>query len=277
MPKKHCQTSCDSWSHVNLLGWWHKKSTITEKEKQISGYFSISKFLPSINLLPSLVTRTCLSDIYERKSFVLDRCLDRLFQVCELRIDRMRGKATSCMFRKLDRIKWESRISTRGRLRDRTYRSRRTCLSSRESIVLIIEDDIGDIEISTTWVDEVSHTDTITITVSTDSDDRERWIDHLHSCSKWECTTMKGLCSISVDILRGFSRTSHSWNDDTFMRRDTEFLEGIFDRHDDEEIPATGTPLDVCKSRTHKRKIIYQIENPYLPYRMDRVYICENS
>ena len=61
------------------------------------------------------------------------------------------------------------------------------------------------------------------------------------------------------------------------MRRDTEFLEGIFDRHDDEEIPATGTPLDVCKSRTHKRKIIYQIENPYLPYRMDRVYICENS
>jgi hypothetical protein len=29
------------------------------------------------------------------------------------------------------------------------------------------------------------------------------------------------------------------------MRRDTEFFEGVFDRHDDEEVPATGTPLDV--------------------------------
>lgn len=80
---------------------------------------------------------------------MLDRRLDRLFQVCELRIDRMGREATSCMFRKLDRIKWESRISTRSRLRDSTDRSRRTCLSSRQSIVLIIKDDIGDIEIST--------------------------------------------------------------------------------------------------------------------------------
>ncbi len=35
------------------------------------------------------------------------------------------------------------------------------------------------------------------------------------------------------------------------MRRDTEFFEGIFDRHDDEEVSATGTPLDVCESRAH--------------------------
>ncbi len=36
------------------------------------------------------------------------------------------------------------------------------------------------------------------------------------------------------------------------MRWDTQFFEGIFDRHDDEEVPTTGTPLDVCESRAHR-------------------------
>jgi hypothetical protein len=29
------------------------------------------------------------------------------------------------------------------------------------------------------------------------------------------------------------------------MRWDSEFFEGVFDRHDDEEVPTTRTPLDV--------------------------------
>lgn len=32
------------------------------------------------------------------------------------------------------------------------------------------------------------------------------------------------------------------------MRWDTELFEGVFDRHDDEEVSATGTPLDVSKA-----------------------------
>lgn len=36
------------------------------------------------------------------------------------------------------------------------------------------------------------------------------------------------------------------------MRWDSEFFEGVFDRHDDEKIPTTGTPLDVSKSASHK-------------------------
>lgn len=227
--------------------------------------------------LPPFITRTCLSDIDERKSFMLYSSLNSLFQVCELRIDRMRREATPCMFRELYWIKWEGRISTRSRLRNSTYRGCRTCLTSRECVVLVIKHDISNIEISTAWVNEVSHTDTISITITSDRHDGEWWIDHLHSSSKWKCTTMKSLRCISIDILRCFPRTPYSWNDHSFMRRDTEFFEGIFYRHDDEEVTTAGTPLDVCKSRTHKRKIIYQIENLYLPCRMDRVYICENS
>ncbi len=40
------------------------------------------------------------------------------------------------------------------------------------------------------------------------------------------------------------------------MRRDSEFFEGIFDRHDDEEVSATGTPLDVSESRAHSGLVI---------------------
>lgn len=32
------------------------------------------------------------------------------------------------------------------------------------------------------------------------------------------------------------------------MRRNTEFFESIFYRHDDEEVTATGTPLNVCET-----------------------------
>jgi hypothetical protein len=59
---------------------------------------------------------------------------------------------------------------------------------------------------------------------------------------------MEGLCGISIDILARLSATADSGDDDTFMRRDTEFFEGIFNRHDDEEVTTAGTPLDVCKT-----------------------------
>ena len=80
---------------------------------------------------------------------MLDSSLDRLLEICEFRIDRMGREGTSCMLRKLYRIKWESSIPCRSRLRDSTDRSRRRSLSSRESVVLIIEYYIRDIEIPT--------------------------------------------------------------------------------------------------------------------------------
>lgn len=160
--------------------------------------------------------------------------------------------ATSCLLREFDGIDGSYEIAERSRLGLRTDWSCRRGLSGRQSIVFIIEHDIGDIHISTTRVDEVSHPDTIAITITSDSDDCERWIDHLDPRGKWKCTTMKRLSSISIDILRGFPRAPDSGYDHTLMRWDTELFEGVFDRHDDEEVSATGTPLDVCQSASHK-------------------------
>jgi hypothetical protein len=167
-------------------------------------------FMFFVTKLPPLITRTCLTHIDKGESFVLDCLLDRLFQVCELGIDRMGRKCTSCMLRELYWIKWESRIPTWSRLRDCTDGGCRTRLPSRECVVLIIKHYIRDIHIATARVDEVPHTDTITITISSDRYDCERWIDHLHSGSKWKRTTMKGLCCISIDILARLSAASYS-------------------------------------------------------------------
>lgn len=155
-------------------------------------------------ILPSLVTRARLRDIDERKSLVLDRCFDGFFEIGELGILSMYCMTTSCLLREFDCIDRSYEIAERSRLGLRTDWSCRRGLSGRQSIVFIIEHDIGDIHISTTRVDEVSHPDTIAITITSDSDDRERWIDHLDPRGKWKCTTMKRLSSISIDILRGF-------------------------------------------------------------------------
>lgn len=155
-------------------------------------------------ILPSLVTRAGLRDIHERKSLMLDRCFDGFLEISELGILSMHCMTTSCLFREFDCIDGSYEIAERSRLGLGTDWSCRRGLSGRQSIVFIIEHDIGDIHISTTRVDEVSHPDTITITITSDSDDRERWIDHLYPRGKWQCTTMKRLSSISIDILRGF-------------------------------------------------------------------------
>jgi hypothetical protein len=151
-----------------------------------------------------------LSDIDERKTFMLDRLFYRLFQISKFGIDRMRRECASCMFRELYRIKWESRIPRWRRLRDSTDRSGRTCLTSRESVIFIIKHDIRDIEISSARVDKVTHPDPISITITSDCDDRERWIDHLHTSGEWESTTMKRLSGISVNILTRLSATADS-------------------------------------------------------------------
>ena len=109
------------------------------------------------------------------------------------------------MARESDRIEWFYEIPFWSGFRHRTDRSRRRGLSCREGIVLVIEHDIGDIEIAAAGVDEVTHTDTIAITITTHDDDSEFWISEFYSCGEWDRTTMKRLCCIAIDILRCLS------------------------------------------------------------------------
>ena len=109
------------------------------------------------------------------------------------------------MFCKCDWVKWLDEIAFWSGLRHSTDRSRRRGLPSRESIVLIIKYYIRDIEITTARVDEVPHTDTVPIAITSHDDDRELGICELHSCSEWDRTTMKCLCRIAIDILARFS------------------------------------------------------------------------
>jgi hypothetical protein len=83
-------------------------------------------------------------------------------------------------------------------------------LTCGEGIVFIVENDIGDIEITATCMDKMPHADTISITISSHDDHGEIRVCELYSCSKRHSTTMKSLRCISIDILRSLSRASHS-------------------------------------------------------------------
>ncbi len=200
---------------------------------------------------PSTEARTILLYINMRKALMLYSGFDDLFKFLEIFCICLLRKSTSCMFCKCNWIKWAYEVAFWSGLGHSPYRSCRRWLPCRESVVLVVEHDIGDIEIAATCMDKMPHADTISITITTNSNNCKWWINHLDSCRKWECTTMERLCCIPIDILRSFSRASNSWNYYSLMWWDTEFFEGVFDCHDDEEVPTTGTPLDVCKTWAH--------------------------
>jgi hypothetical protein len=141
---------------------------------------------------------------------MLDGGFYDFFQFCELGIGRVYCMATSRLLSESDRVNRGDEIPEGSRLRLRTHWSRRACLPCGESVVLVIEHYIRDIEISATRMDEVPHTDTIAITITSDGDHSEIRICHLHSGGEWQSATMKGLSCISVDILARLPRASDS-------------------------------------------------------------------
>lgn len=109
------------------------------------------------------------------------------------------------MTRESDWIERIRRIPFWSSLSHRTDRSRRRGLACGECVVLVIEHDIGDIEIAAAGVNEVTHTDTIAITITTHDDDSKFWISEFHPCGEWDRATMKRLCCITIDVLRCLS------------------------------------------------------------------------
>ena len=134
-----------------------------------------------------------------------DCCFYHVFELCEFLRMSFPSEGTTSMFCEGDWVKWLDEIAFWSRLGHSADRSRRRGLPSRQSIVLIIKYYIRDIEITTARMDEVSHTDTIAITITSHDDDRELGICELHSRSEWDRTTMKCLCRIAIDILTRLS------------------------------------------------------------------------
>lgn len=187
-----------------------------------------------------------------RESLVLYCCLDNFFEFLEfLRMSFFRELA-SCFCSKCYRIDRSSCIPFWSCLRHCTNRSGCRCLSSCECIVLIVEYNICHIKISTTRMDEVSHTNSIPITITSNYHNNKIRISEFDSSSKWNGTTMESLCCISIDILTWFSTTTHSWDDHSLMRWYSEFFECVFDCHDNKKVSTSRTPLYVCESASHR-------------------------
>ncbi len=185
-------------------------------------------------------------DIYEGKSFVLNRFLDKFFELLEFYWVSVFGKPTPCFDSKSDWIERLCCVSVWSRLGLGSDRSGGRCLTCGESIVLIIHNNIGDIKISSACVHEVSHTNTKTITITSCSHYGNIWIRHLYSCSKWKCSSMECLCCVSIDVLTGFPTTSYTWYYHPIMTLYFKLLKSILNSHDDQCITTAWTPLYVC-------------------------------
>ncbi len=152
--------------------------------------------------LPTLKTRTILQNIDMCEAWMLNRFFYlrseslKVFTFCSL------GERRTRTFRESDRIKWRNLTSLRSRLRLRTDRSRRTCLTRRESIIFIITDDIDDIDISPTRMEKMPEPNPVSISISSNRNDRQSRIRELHPRRKRNRSSMKCLRRISIDILR---------------------------------------------------------------------------
>lgn len=171
-------------------------------------------------------------DTYMRKAWMKDSSLDSTTEGCHITINYCFSKACSKELCSCHRIERWSDTSLRLWLRLDAERGCRRRLSCCESIILIIEDNIGDIYISTTCMEKMSKPNSISISVTSNSDHGKVWIGKLRSDSKWYWATMKSFSRITIDILWDLSATTNTWHNNSIFTWYLEFFEGISDCHE---------------------------------------------
>lgn len=197
----------------------------------------------SFLLLPPLPARTVLFDINMRESFELDCLFDELFQFHEIGIRRLARESASGGFCEFHRVERNCIAAVRSGEGLGSERSGGGCLAGREGVVLVVEDEIGDGVVPAAGMEEVSETDPVSVTVSSDTKDFELGIRELDPQSERERSPMKGFCRVAVDVLRSLPAAADPTHDDDLVFRDSEFLYGFADGSEDHEIPASGAPL----------------------------------
>ena len=152
---------------------------------------------------------------------------------------------TSSGFCESDRIKRHELISFRSGFGFDVKRSRRRRLTGSQSIVFIICDDIGQIDISSARMKKMTESDSVAITISSIRDDRQIRIGEFDSGSKRKWSSMQNFASITIDILAHLTSTTDTRKDDHFVFWYIEFLECVFDSRHNKEISTSWTSLDL--------------------------------
>gem|GEM_PF-5186941 len=123
--------------------------------------------------LPFSPTWTLLIYIYMRESLMLYSIDDSLRKQWQILVYHTDGISAACSFCKRIGIKRQYFVSCRSRFGFDVKRSRRRCLTGSQSVVLIVCDDIGQIDISSSGMQEVTKSDSISITIASVCDDRQ--------------------------------------------------------------------------------------------------------
>lgn len=116
-------------------------------------------------------------------------------------------------------------------------------MAGGECVVLVVEDDIGEVVIPTARVKEMSETDPVSVPVSSDADDCKFRVRKFYAERKRNGPPVEGFRRIAVNVLGGFPRASDTGDYNNLLLRDPEFLDGFSDGGENNEISASGTPL----------------------------------
>ena len=172
-----------------------------------------------------------------------NRFFDEFFEFCYIRIGRFSWELTSGGFCELDGIKWGSGVSAGRSSGFGTERSGRWSLSGCESIVLVVEHEIGNRIVTPAGMEKMSETDSVSVSVSSDADYVGFRICELDPDGERYRSSMEGFCCIAIDVLGNLPTTSNTAHDNNILLRDFEFLQSFSDGSEDEEISTSGAPL----------------------------------
>jgi len=120
--------------------------------------------------------------------------------------------------------------------------ARRRRLPLRQTVDLIIVNQVGDVMIAPHGVDEVIAAFTISIPIAADGNDSQLRVGTFRANSRWYRPAVEGIEGVALQVMRQFTCLSDAGDHEYLMRLETEPDERLFNRIQYPEVTAARTP-----------------------------------
>ena len=116
-------------------------------------------------------------------------------------------------------------------------------LSLGEPVDLVVEEDVGHVEVAAAGVDEVTGADAETVTVATNADNSEFRVRQLDAGSERQEAAVQSVHAVGWEVVRRFAGAANAADDGDTVRQQAEFGQRLLQRAEDSEVTTSRTPV----------------------------------
>ena len=174
-----------------------------------------------------------------RRTFVLLRGYKAIDRRRHIDIERAGKERTTCAEHQLCRNKRTLYRSERRGFGDKSFRAGRRILTFGQTVDAVIEETDIEIDVSAYLVDEMVSSDSEAVAVAGHLPNGQFGMACLHAGSDRTATTLNGIETVGIEIVRHSAGTTNTGDDCHLVGRDSYLRHGFLKRHADSVVAAT--------------------------------------